>query len=423
MPEKKSIDKRVLIISNNVLSNQNNNGKTLLSFFRNLPKNNIAQIYFSSETADYNLASGYYRITDLEIFNILSAKSKKKFAGGEVSDGVYGFAHQQSAALINATSLKGLDSIRLARELAWKIIRIDREGLSQWVKKINPDVIFFCAGDSVFAYRIYEMVCSFVPSVRKVVYVTDDYVLPRRKISPFWWLRRGVVCSSLKKSALGADVFVTISKEMREEYRDRFGKDSINIFNAPENLKIKSHRKSPRDDLVLVYAGGLHFERWKTLYALAISLRNFNAKYGRSVSLKIFSHQKIDEKIVKYIQVSGVSKFHGSLDLEGVRCQLNDADILVHVESFSPKYIESTRLSISTKIAEYITVGTTILAIGPGSVSSMRYLSASAYCVTSLSELEGALDSVLCRDLSVKPVATVLEMDKNIRTFEEAVFV
>ena len=45
------IDKsdRLLIISNNVLSETNNNGKTILSYFDTIPKEQVAQLYFSGE--------------------------------------------------------------------------------------------------------------------------------------------------------------------------------------------------------------------------------------------------------------------------------------------------------------------------------------------------------------------------------------
>src|SRR5690606_551262 len=179
---------RVLIISNNVLSTQNNNGKTLFSFFRHLPRNRIAQIYFSPEKADHRLASSFFRITDSEILGILSLRAKSRFAGGELFESESDDAAEDRAIFpLNELSLKNFDSIRLLRELAWKFVHIDHDSLSAWVERFAPTVIFFCAGDSVFAYRIYEAVCAMVPLARKAVYVTDDYILPRRKISPFWW--------------------------------------------------------------------------------------------------------------------------------------------------------------------------------------------------------------------------------------------
>ena len=47
---------------------------------------------------------------------------------------------------------------------------------------------------------------------------------------------------------------------------------------------------------------------------------------------------------------------------------------MIHSESFDPKMIEITRLSISTKISEYLSMGKCIFAYGPSNVGSMRFL-------------------------------------------------
>ena len=50
------------------------------------------------------------------------------------------------------------------------------------------------------------------------------------------------------------------------------------------------------------------------------------------------------------------------------------ADSLLHVEAFDEKSKKSTRLSVSTKIFEYLYAGKIILGYGPSDVASMEYL-------------------------------------------------
>ena len=52
----------------------------------------------------------------------------------------------------------------------------------------------------------------------------------------------------------------------------------------------------------------------------------------------------------------------------------NEADILLHVESFNEKMKKYTRLSISTKIPEYLASKRLIIAIGPVDIASIEYL-------------------------------------------------
>jgi hypothetical protein len=375
---------RVLIVSNNVLSTRNNNGKTLLSLFKSVPRENVSQLYFSSEEPESGLADSYYRISDSDVLNSVLRKRGNKISGGVIreSDNDYFGLHDKTPS-INVSNIKKLELARIFRELIWKLSSWNGVELRDWIKKVDPDIVFFCAGDSLFAHRIYNAVANSVPSARKVVYVTDDYIMPRFELSPFWWLRRNFVYSHMKRSAINSDVFVTISEEMRIEYLKRFGKDSITVFNTPENLKVDNFGKSPRDDFIMVYAGGLHFERWKTLNRLALDIKKFNQDNERSIRLKIFSHQSVDQKVRSALNVPGASEFLGALDHEGVKFHLNDADVLVHVESFSRKCIASTRLSISTKIGDYLSVGSPILAIGPKNIASMRFLRDFAHCITS----------------------------------------
>ncbi len=386
--------KKILIISNNVLSSQNNNGKTLLSFFKNFPKQNINQLYFSNESVEGEYASEYYRISDHDVFSSLYLWSDK--AGAELSykEKYIGKTQEEKDKNLNDLIRKS-DSARLMREFVWKCSQIDYVNLFKWIDKVSPDLIFFCAGDSLFAYDIYQAVCNHTPVAKKVIYITDDYVAPRKKLSPSWWLRRKLVYSKMKNAVIKSDIFVTISEEMRSEYKNLFGKDSIVSFNMSENIKIEDFNKEIRSDFLLVYAGGLHFKRWETLVQLAEALKEFNKKNNRSVKLEVYSHQFVKQSIKDKLNILGASMYCGGLDAKGVLRVLNNADVLVHVESFSKECIESTRLSISTKIAEYISVGSKILAIGPSKVASMRFLDGHACCINSFEEIPGKLNSFL----------------------------
>ena len=54
---------------------------------------------------------------------------------------------------------------------------------------------------------------------------------------------------------------------------------------------------------------------------------------------------------------------------------MKKADILLHVESNDLQYRSLTRLSVSTKIPEYLISGRLLLAFGPAEVASIKLLS------------------------------------------------
>ena len=56
-----------------------------------------------------------------------------------------------------------------------------------------------------------------------------------------------------------------------------------------------------------------------------------------------------------------------------IKKRLSTADVVLYVESFEKEEILKTKYSFSTKIADYLQCGSSILAIGPGELASIKY--------------------------------------------------
>lgn len=98
---------------------------------------------------------------------------------------------------------------------------------------------------------------------------------------------------------------------------------------------------------------------------------------------------------MKRINISGASEYRGSLKKDELIDVLNRSDILVFVESFDRRSIEATRLSLSTKIPEYLSLEKPVLAIGPSNVASMEYLSDVAFCVNDPRDIYASLEALV----------------------------
>jgi glycosyltransferase involved in cell wall biosynthesis len=158
---------------------------------------------------------------------------------------------------------------------------------------------------------------------------------------------------------------------------------------------------SHNDNIVLVYAGGLHYKRYKTLRLLALAIRKFNLspEVERKAQLRIYCNQKPTERERRAIELQGASNYCGALSSEELSDVLARSDILVHVESFDYNSIDKTRLSVSTKISEYMSLGKPILAIGPENIASMEVLSDVAFCITDTKQLNQKVSEFLLDDL------------------------
>lgn len=397
---------RILVVSNNSFSDTNNNGKTLASFFDKYPAENIAQLYFNPELPSNSRFDNYFRITDIDV--VKSVFNKDTFRGGRLDGKAEDIKFQKGNGSL-ATIIKNNNLARIVRELFWKTNKWRTESLDQWLNEFSPEVVFFCAGDSIFAYDITRYIQNKFDA-KLVVYITDDYVLPRKTLSPFWWLRRNLVLNKMNKTVQRSDLFITISQQMKDVYKELFGMDSFLAVNMSDSMKDNSINVENKEEVTLVYAGGLHYKRYFTLNLLAKAIKKYNKNVNnKKVYLKIYSGQEPPNFILKYLNIEGASEFCGKLYPTELRKVLNSCDIPVHVESFDHNSIESTRLSISTKIPEYLSLGKPILAIGPHQVASMEYLKDCAFCITDKKGIENELPKLfngneLCESLSAKSI-------------------
>lgn len=380
------MNRRLLIISNNVLSYTNNNGKTLLSFVDGATELDVYQLYLSGElprVQDYH----YFQISDKDI---IKGYFKEVFRGKEIEPEI-------AETRTDDFSLRrkfGKNSFTLfLRDAIWHN-RWNSVQLEAWLDRIKPDAVLFVMGDSLFPYSICEYVYKkYAP--RLLTFFTDDYILPRTKESFLHRQRRVAIKKKAQDIISKAAVFYTISEPMRRDYRKIFGKDSRVIMNMTDDILVPLCKKEEKE-IILTYAGSLYYKRDSVLEQLAHAVNNYNQRKGvKPAKLKIYSNEDPSEEQLKRICVEGACEYGGSLNKEQLIKRLNSSDILVFVESFDEAEKEKTRLSLSTKVPEYLSIGKPVLAIGPNDIGSMEYLQDAAACVNDLTALQEILDKVL----------------------------
>lgn len=387
------MNKKILIISNNVISTKNNNGKTIFSFFEDKQKNDIFQLYFSAEKIEIENVE-YFQLSDKTILKNFFKKPKVSFNKTNQKKDVKNFENEDNDIydVIKANIINS-NVARIIREFIWKKSTWYEDELFAWIEINNPKTIFFCAGDSGFAYDLVTKIKEKF-NMKLVTFVTDDYVLPRKTYNPFFHLRRKYIEIKFKKNIEITDQFFTISPKMKKTYRKSFGIKSEVLANiSAESSDVVYNSSLPSK---LLYAGGLHYGRDKILIELSNSIERFNRANDSDIklTLDIYSHQKISESFLKKLQKNNSTSFLGSIEKYELAEKLKENIIPVHVESFKRKYIDATRLSLSTKIPEYLSLGKPILAIGPSSISSMEYLNSVAYCINNDQDIELELEKI-----------------------------
>lgn len=385
----KYADKKILIISHNPLSRVNNNGKTLVSIFEGVPEKNIYQIYLNSDTPDYSKESHYLQINEKQI--ISSFLKMRNYCCSEI---------EATPEIVSSAIIKGHNfanhTKRLLRECIWKC-SIWQSGLKDWLNNKKFDVVFFMAGDGMFAYDVYSFVMKHIPA-KGCMFFTDDYIIGKSSHSPAACLRRGMLKRKIRKTLPLVKELYVISDEMQKEYYKLLGMDSYVIRNFSVEKKEISYKK--KDDaqsncLTMVYAGGLHYNRWRVLSQIASALKDINQTEKSRCCLKIYSSQNIADDIIEKINIEGASVFCGAASASQIADIYSSADILLHVESFDKKSISSTKYSFSTKIPEYLSADRSVLAVGPSEVASVQYLSNFACVISDNEDLFPVLKKII----------------------------
>lgn len=388
---------RTLIISNNPLSETNNNGKTIASFFSSTKKYNLSQLYFSNEEPVSNITSNFYKISDSDVLKSIYYKDQKAGQVVKLSN-----KQRDEKNNINFQKVirytKNSQLSRILREIVWQIASWNSDELNQWLETVNPELLFFVAGDSLFAYQIAQYIQQKF-SAKMIVYITDDYILKRKTINPFWWARRNKLIKKMRTVINDADLLITISPKMQEVYSRIFNKKSFVAANISESMKTREENKT--SSYRFVYTGGLHLNRDKILLKIGEAVEEINENFEENIELYIYSNNHPTSSFIRRIEKLESTIFGGSLKPIELKTALNNADSPIFVESFDKKSIEATRLSLSTKIPEYLSLGKPIIAIGPDNISSMNYLSEVAYCINSSNNIkDGITDFMFKKDRS-----------------------
>jgi len=380
---------RLLVISHNCFSKTKNNGKTLASIFEGWPEDKIAQLYFYNELPHVSVCKNFFRITDESML-----RNRRDFTGDRIKGSYSEKSPAKSAQAKNSwiRKYRNLAVFGFLRNVLWSSGKWSNENLWKWLNEFKPEVIFLVGGDSVFSYKIAQKIHERF-SVPLFLYYTDDYITPRFTVDPFWWINYLWLWRSLKRIlTLVKNVFV-IGEDMASEYESKLMKTCTPIMNSVDvekfnNIAESDEGKNKSDRSIrLAYFGSLHLNRWKSLIRLGEAIEAVTERTRINPSLSIYSTSSLNKRIMNKIKaLSPYVRFAGSVDEKGIIAEMMKYDVLVHVESFDRANRHKTRLSVSTKIPEYLATGKCLLAIGPKEIASIRYLTRtnSAYVVNSL---------------------------------------
>lgn len=278
-----------------------------------------------------------------------------------------------------------------ARELAWKLGRINYEGLMEFINDFKPDIFFLPYSNVFYTNRIALYIKSHYDFPMVMEMAMDHYTLKRVSWSPFFWLDRFGKRRQIRRLVRHSEMIFVISKKLKEELESHLNIPCRVLYKTPDKDRSAEAYKGNPGTIKFLFTGNILSNRWKSLALLVKALKSQN--YGH---LDVYTANPINKAIDKALNVEGFSMIHPPVSQDEVIKLQNEADILVHAEAFDRYNKSLVRCAISTKIMDYLSVGRCILAIGPSDISSIEYLSENNVALTANSEkeLEGVIKRI-----------------------------
>jgi len=366
---------RVLILSHNPLSDTQNNGKTLSAFFKNWETENIAQLYLTTDLPDFSLCCRFFQIHDVDILKRLLLDRRvqgRRVTRSDLPEMANFKGKVKTSSILKVLRNNGTSLLQFSRDLAWKVAGYKTREMRRFIDEFDPEVVFFQSSKGVCAFSLAKWICR-TRNIPLVLNTTDDYVSGRFTLDPFFWIQHVQLVRAYQWAVSYSDCVVAISEQMAAEYRQRFGGNYLVAQNSIDNPNLSKYLPGA-GTVKLVYAGNLGLNRWKILGRIAGCLQELRAEEGFQVELSIYSLVAPAADALSVLNAPPVSSYKGALNSEELKAVISYSDALVHVEAFDKKNRHITRLSISTKIPEYLVSGRCIFAVGPEDVASMQYL-------------------------------------------------
>ena len=381
----------VLIVSGLSLRTDTNIGKTLCALFDAYPADALAQLYFGPELPNVSRCAHYYRVTEQQLiksgFGLLRSR-----CGGPVQP-VMGVQAGRAANAAPLVSKKTMIPVRIARDLLWKISHWKNRQFLSWLDEVQPGVVFAVMPDTIKSAAAIRFIAD-RQRIPVVLFVTDDYYndpQKGKKRLQRWYYRR--LQRAIDAAAARAVYLFGCSQLAARTFGAHFRLPSQALYTPADPAFTALTRCDQQPGMVCFrYFGNVGLDRWRILRELGLAIQRYNGKDRRAL-LEVYS-PVTDAQIIRQLEVENGCTFKGFVSGDTFFQLLAQAQVAVHVEAFGEQMIQRTRLSISTKITDYLAAGKCILAIGSPEVASMQHLAEASYQVTDLSELDRAVKTL-----------------------------
>lgn len=347
---------KILIINGEPFNDVTATGVTLTKLFKDYGEDNILYIYSANIAVSEEIDVKYLKLSNKDLFksqNLLFKKTSGKLK-------------KEGISLSKSSDYKK----KISGALDLFSYSISEQTLIE-IRDFNPVLIYSNLGSN----RIINLCCSLGQelNIPIVPHFLDDWLsIPNVHSFSFinYLLFRNINKNIVRLISNSKHGFC-IGPEMKGEYEERFKIKFSCMMNPVEKI-IEGKKSLSSDVKKIVFMGGLHLGRLETLIEFLKELENTNLLYEIEIHLYVAASYR--NKILEHNIKGPKLIIHDYISPSEVESELLKYDVGLHLESFDDKFKKFTRLSISTKIPQYMGLGLPILAYSPSDVSSTKYI-------------------------------------------------
>ncbi len=363
---------KVLIVANCLLNEDNATSITLKNLFSQWPKDKLALIYTSLDLNPKISDIQTFHISEVLFFKPNNSNNKGIAANLRKSGSVIKGVNGANASKSLKSSVLNFFHTLFSSHKALLPYKTDAT-LDRFIEQFNPDVLYSPLGSIALMRLVLNISGKFKLSV--VPHFMDDWIHTMYENEP------SLLLPLLTKRKLIKAIFnnvkdaIVISEKMASEYGKEFNCNFYSLMNCVplNNKEIAIKKEFVETNIIFAYFGGLHLLRWQGLLEFCKFISNESSLASR-INFNIFTSDSDRGQFEDHFAIFPFVKFNDRIEHHDVLAQMQRSDFLLHVESFDEKVKKYTRLSISTKIPEYLASKKPIIAIGPSDVASIEYL-------------------------------------------------
>lgn len=421
---------RLLIVGTTPYSTKDQS-RSFDAFFHYWEKENIAQIFCRPQSPVKGHCGTLFQITD---YRMLQRWKGKKLETGKVyyyedlpesNESTLRTDETNNAPQAYKFGLRHSPLTRLLRGLLWRKRFWCTEALNKWLDEFKPECVFLSFSDDYFIPQIALYVAERynIPIVNSIL---DDYFFNTHySLNPLYWWYKLTYKNLIRKVLAHKGSAIYISDKIRDKYNSDLGLDGETIY-LTSNVKRKPFTPINIESPLITYFGNIGMGRNHSLNEIGYALGQINPNY----ILEVYSGAK-DPAFYEVFKSNPNIYFGGAIPYEQVQEKMFKSDVTVIVEGFMDKDINQSRYSLSTKAADALASGATILTYGSpecGIIEYMQSTNASFVCTDKMKLVETVKKMLERKDLQEKYYTQEIVMTnehhnikKSCETFEKIV--